>query len=140
MQCASNMYNSSLRIGQRAHGFPNNDLTLPSDLHILPNHQIHPPLNKTSQEASSKSQETNLTHRPQKVILLDQLPPPIPHRLRQRAPRLARLHRPLQTAVPARQVHALLVHRHLGHQALRVLRGALAQDLCRALALLLRLG
>jgi hypothetical protein len=82
----------------------------------------------------------SLTHRPQEVVLLDHLPPLIPHGLRQPTPGLSSLFGSFQTAVSAGQVHTLLVERHFGSERFGVQQGALSQGFGGALALFFRFG
>jgi hypothetical protein len=82
----------------------------------------------------------SLTHRPQEVVLLDHLPPLIPHGLRQPTPGLARLFGGFEAAVSAGQVHTLFVERHFGSERFGVQQGALSQGFGGALALFFRFG
>jgi len=80
---------------------------------------------------------TILTHSPQEVVLLDSLPPLVPHGLGQPASCLSGLLRSLHAAVSAGEIHTLLVERNLRHERIRIHERALAQGFGGALALFL---
>jgi len=78
-----------------------------------------------------------LTHRPQEVVLLDRLPPLVPHGLGQTASCFSCLLGSLQSAVSTREIHTLLVDRNLRNKRIRIQQCALAQSFGGTLTLLL---
>lgn len=78
-----------------------------------------------------------LTHSSQEVVLLDTLPPLVPHGLGQPTSCLSSQLRSLHTAVSTGEIHTLLVKRNLRHERIRIHEGALAQGFGGALTLFL---